>query len=117
MLDKEGPQFPDVYNMSDFSIEAYAKGNWLMVIDFELEQRSVVLLTIIIGRSCEPFYYHLNGDTLARIKKRSRFQLDSGGEIKAGDLFDPRLSAGVGRRSRSICVCSVSAPTQSGRLA
>jgi len=69
ILDKEGPQFPDVYNMSDFSIEAYAKGNWPMVIDFELEQQSDVLLTIAM-EGVEPFYFHLNGNNLSRHQEK-----------------------------------------------
>ena len=95
MLDKEGPQFPDVYNMSDFSIEAYAKGNWPMVIDFELEQQSVVLLTIMM-EGVEPFYYHLNGNTLARHQEKLTIPTRFGDAAKPATYSIRGLSAVVG---------------------
>jgi hypothetical protein len=95
MLDKEGPQFPDAYNMSDFSIEAYAKGNWPMVIDFELEQRSVVLVTIIM-EGVEPFYYYLNGNALARHQEKLTIPERFGNTAKPATYSIRGLSANFG---------------------
>jgi hypothetical protein len=69
VLDAEGPQFPETFNMSDFSMIAYVRGGWPMVIDFQLEQPAIVLLTIAAD-GIEPFYYHLDARNIARHQEK-----------------------------------------------
>jgi hypothetical protein len=60
LLDKSGPQLPFVFSMSAFSVMGFAKGNWPVVIDFLLEQDSLVLV-IVAPEGMEPVIYRLDG--------------------------------------------------------
>lgn len=49
-LDKLGPLFPaTAYSMSNFSVEGVVKGNWPIVVDYELEADSTAEVTISIN--------------------------------------------------------------------
>ena len=60
LLDKSGPQLPFVFSMSAFSVMGFAKGDWPVVLDFLLEQDSL-LLVIIAPEGMEPVVYRLDG--------------------------------------------------------
>lgn len=60
LLDKKGPQLPGVFNMSNFSIMGFVKGNWPVVLDYYLEQ-DALLIVVIAPEGMEPVIYHLNG--------------------------------------------------------
>jgi len=45
-----GPAFPAIFNMSNFSVEAFVQGGWPMVICYELESNSTATLTIGDGK-------------------------------------------------------------------
>jgi hypothetical protein len=60
LLDKHGPQFADTFSMSSFSVLAYAKGSWPLVIDYQQEKESFALLVVAV-EGIEPFYYRLQG--------------------------------------------------------
>src|SRR5712692_3887505 len=64
LLDKHGPQFADVFSMSSFSVLAYAKGGWPLVIDYQQEKESFALLTVA-AEGVDPFYYRLQGGSKA----------------------------------------------------
>ena len=46
-LSKEGPQFPESLRMSDFQVTGLAKGGWPVVVDYDAQPGSYVLLTIV----------------------------------------------------------------------
>lgn len=60
VLDKEGPQLPQLYSMSTFSVMGFSKGNWPVVIDYLLEQDSL-LLFIVAPEGQKPQIFRLDG--------------------------------------------------------
>jgi len=60
-LDKNGPYVAPVYSMSSFAIMGYAKGNWPVVVDYLVEQDSLVLL-VVSAEGKPPQVYHLPGE-------------------------------------------------------
>jgi hypothetical protein len=60
MLDKHGPQLPPIFSMSVFSIMGFAKGNWPVVIDYLLEQDSL-LLVVVAPDGQKPQIFRLDG--------------------------------------------------------
>jgi hypothetical protein len=60
LLDKNGPQLPLVFNMSAFSVMAFAKGTWPVVFDYLLEQDSLLVI-VIAAEGFAPVVYRLNG--------------------------------------------------------
>jgi hypothetical protein len=65
ILSKEGPQFAPLYSMSTLSFEAFVKGDWPLVIDFEPLETSIILFSITTD-GAEPFTYQLDGSRLGR---------------------------------------------------
>lgn len=59
-IDKKGPQEPAVFSMSAFTVMGFAKGNWPIVVDYLLEQDSL-LIFVIAPEGSEPIIYRLNG--------------------------------------------------------
>ena len=60
LLDKKGPQLPGVFNMSNFYIMGFAKGSWPVVVDYFLEQDSL-LIVVVAPEGMVPAIYHLDG--------------------------------------------------------
>ena len=60
LIDKKGPQEPAVFSMSAFTVMGFAKGNWPIVIDYLLEQDSL-LIAVIAPEGAEPLIFRLNG--------------------------------------------------------
>jgi len=60
LLDKKGPQFPDAFTMSSFGVQAFVKGNWPVILEYELEQSSLILVTIVVP-GVQTAYYRLEG--------------------------------------------------------
>ena len=60
-LDKNGPYLAPLYSMSTFAIMGYAKGNWPVVVDYQVEQNSLVLL-VVSAEGKPPQVYHLPGE-------------------------------------------------------
>jgi hypothetical protein len=46
-LSRSGPQFPDSLRMSDFQVTGFAKGGWPVVVDYEAEPGTYLLLTVV----------------------------------------------------------------------
>ncbi len=46
-LSRNGPQFPASLRMSDFHVTGFAKGGWPVVIDYDAEPGTYVLLTVV----------------------------------------------------------------------
>lgn len=59
ILDKKGPQFPDAFTMSSFGVQGYLKGNWPVVLEYEVEEPALVLVTIA-APGIETAYYRLD---------------------------------------------------------
>jgi hypothetical protein len=64
LLDKNGPQFANVFSMSSFSVLGYAKGGWPIVIDYQQQQESFALVTVSTD-GIDPFYYRLRASDRA----------------------------------------------------
>jgi hypothetical protein len=60
VLDKLGPQVPPLYTMSNFSVMGFSKGNWPIVIDYVLDQDSLVLV-VIAPEGQKPQLFRLDG--------------------------------------------------------
>jgi hypothetical protein len=60
VLDKLGPQIPPLYTMSTFSVMGFSKGNWPIVVDYLLEQDSLVLI-VIAPEGQKPQIFRLDG--------------------------------------------------------
>lgn len=60
LLDKRGPLLAPIFNMSGFSIMGFSKGNWPVVIDYALEQDSL-LIVVIAPEGFEPILYRIDG--------------------------------------------------------
>lgn len=58
MLDKHGPYFAPVFSMSNFSVMGFVRGEWPIVIDYQLEEDALVL-AIIAPEGAEPLLYRL----------------------------------------------------------
>jgi hypothetical protein len=76
ILTEKGPQFPLVFNMSSFQVVGFAKGNWPMVLDYELLPGTLGLVTVT-SEGIEPYYYRLDpqlpGRQLIRLQLPARF--------------------------------------------
>ena len=46
-LSRNGPQFPTTLRMNDFEVTGFSKGGWPVVVDYEAEQGTYVLLTVV----------------------------------------------------------------------
>jgi hypothetical protein len=60
LIDKKGPQEPAIFSMSTFTVMGFAKGSWPVVIDYLLEQDSL-LIVVIAPEGTEPIIYRLDG--------------------------------------------------------
>ena len=60
VLDKKGPQFPDTFTMSSFGVQAFVRGDWPVILEYELEQSSLIMVTIA-APDVQPAYYRLDG--------------------------------------------------------
>lgn len=60
LLDRRGPQLPPVFNMSAFSAMGFSKGNWPVVVDYFLEQDSL-LIFVVAPEGSEPIIYRVDG--------------------------------------------------------
>ena len=68
-----GPQFPDSYDPSNFSIKALVNTNWPMVVEYELEQGSTAVITIQVMEA-DPFTQTLVGEGMGK-PRTARFTL------------------------------------------
>jgi hypothetical protein len=99
VLDKLGPQVPPLYTMSTFSVMGFSKGNWPIVVDYLLEQDSLVLI-VIAPEGQKPQIFRLDG------KKghwQTRLQLPPamGNELRVSQYLVQTLDNNVGAVSPS----------------
>jgi hypothetical protein len=59
-LAEHGPVFSSLFNMSEFDILAFAKGDWPAVLDYELTPGTVGFL-MLFSEGVDPFYFRLSG--------------------------------------------------------
>lgn len=62
-LSQNGPQFPALFTMSSLSVVGFVQGNWPMVLDYELREPGIYLVTISVEGQ-DPFEYLLDGSRL-----------------------------------------------------
>ena len=68
-----GPQFPDSYDPSDFSFRALVDSNWPMAVEYELERRATVVITIEV-KAALPFTQTLVGEGMGQ-RQATQFTL------------------------------------------
>lgn len=59
ILSEKGPQFPGAFSMSAITVMAFVKGNWPFVIEYEMRQPGIALLSIVAD-GVAPFIYQLD---------------------------------------------------------
>jgi hypothetical protein len=77
VLSKRGPQFPDKYNLSDFSFKAFVRGGWPFFIDYELEQPGRLTLTIA-AKNAPPFTYEFKETSVGRHNEKIKLPASLG---------------------------------------
>ncbi|MBV9082510.1 MAG: hypothetical protein JOZ62_07545, partial [Acidobacteriaceae bacterium] len=58
-----GPQCPLLYSMSSLSVLGFVQGSWPMVLDYELREPGIYLVTVSVEGQ-DPFQYLLDGSTV-----------------------------------------------------
>jgi hypothetical protein len=81
-LAESGPRFSDAYNMSAFTLLGLVKGNWPIVIDYQLERTGLIFVEINPSNA-EPFYYRLDGTKTERQQVIFRLPGLFGTDLKA----------------------------------
>ena len=61
LLSDHGPQCPDMYSMSAITVLGFVRGNWPMVLDYELREAGIYLVTVSV-EGLAPFSYLLDGN-------------------------------------------------------
>ena len=97
LLDTSGPQVRRLSktNKSAFSVQAFVRGNWPMVIDYELQQSGFVLITIT-REGIEPFYYRIDGTRPGRRQEVIRIPFRFGQSPKPAQYTILALSDNLG---------------------
>src|SRR5579871_4156973 len=83
MLSDHGPQTPKVFSMSSFSLMGFVKGNWPAVLDYEVRQPGLYLLTVSTDNAV-PFSYLLEGAQPGRRIVIMRLPARFGAQAKPG---------------------------------
>jgi hypothetical protein len=99
ILDKQGPQLGALFSMSAFAVMGFSRGNWPIVVDYLLEEDSL-LLVVISPEGQRPLVYRLDG------KKghwQTRIQLPSsvGNQLRVSEYLVQTLDNSVGLVSPS----------------
>lgn len=98
-LDKLGPQLPPLYTMSTFSVMGFSKGNWPVVIDYLLEQDSLVLV-VIAPEGQKPQIFRLDGKK-GHWQTRIQLPPEIGNELRVSQYLVQTLDNSVGSVSPS----------------
>ncbi len=98
-LDKLGPQLPPLYTMSTFSVMGFSKGNWPVVIDYLLEQDSLVLV-IIAPEGQKPQIFRLDGKK-GHWQTRIQLPPEIGNELRVSQYLIETMDNSVGSVSPS----------------
>jgi hypothetical protein len=98
-LDKLGPQVPPLYTMSTFSIMGFSKGNWPVVVDYLLEQDSLVLV-VIAPEGQKPQIFRLDGKK-GHWQTRIQLPPEIGNELRVSQYLIQTLDNNVGSVSAS----------------
>jgi hypothetical protein len=64
-LSKEGPQFPPSFTMSAVTVLGFARGNWPVVLDYEVYGPGLYLVSIT-AEGVDPYVYRLTPATVGR---------------------------------------------------
>jgi hypothetical protein len=83
VLSERGPQFPSEFSMSNLSVVGFVKGDWPMVLDYEVREPGMFLLSIS-AEGVAPFFYVLEGTQPARRQQILRIPARFGNQPIAG---------------------------------
>ena len=99
MLDKQGPQMPQLFSLSSFGVMGFSKGNWPIVVDYLLEEDSL-LLVVISPEGQKPLTYRLDG---RKGHWQTRIQLPPsvGDQLRVSQYLVQTLGNNVGQVSPS----------------
>ncbi|HUI82966.1 MAG TPA: hypothetical protein VL240_02015 [Candidatus Binatia bacterium] len=99
LLDKQGPQVPPLYSMSTFSVMGFSKGNWPVVVDYTLEQDSLVLV-VIAPEGQKPQMFRLDGKK-GHWQTRLQLPQEIGNQLRVSQYLVQTLDNNVGAVSPS----------------
>jgi len=97
MLDKHGPQLPPIFSMSTFSIMGFSKGNWPVVIDYVLEQDSL-LLVVIAPEGQKPQIFRLDGKK-GHWQTKIQLPPEIGDQLRVSEYLVQTLDNNIGQVS------------------
>ena len=84
ILSDRGPQFPPEFSMSNISVVGFVKGDWPMVLDYEVKQPGLFLLSVS-AEGVAPFFYILEGSQPGRRQQILRIPARFGSQPKVGN--------------------------------
>ena len=98
-LDKHGPQMPPIFSMSAFSIMGFSKGNWPVVVDYLLEQDSLLLVGVS-PEGQKPQIFRLDGKK-GHWQTRIQLPAEIGDQLRVSEYLIQTLDNSVGQVSPS----------------
>jgi hypothetical protein len=103
-LSEHGPQCPLLYSMSSLSVAGFVKGGWPMVLDYELREPGIYLVTVTVEGQ-NPFQYLLDGTRIGHQQQVFTLPDRLGSKIVVGNCTLSALSNIPGEvRSRYVRV-------------
>lgn len=94
-LSEHGPQFPEMFSMSTISLLGFVRGNWPLVLEYELKQPGVYLLTALAD-GAEPFFYLLDQRRAGRQQQILQLPARFGSQPRPGTFTIRALTEGPG---------------------
>ena len=84
-LSQRGPQFPDLLHMSRFQVTGFLRASWPMILDYEAEQGSHTVLTIV-PESGQAFTTVLPTQQTGRQRIRMTAPANIGGDLRIANF-------------------------------
>lgn len=98
-LDKQGPQLPPLFSLSSFGVMGFSKGNWPIVVDYLLEEDSLVLV-VVSPEGQKPLIYRLDGKK-GHWQTRIQLPPSVGDQLRVSQYLVQTLDNNVGQVSPS----------------
>ncbi len=98
-LDKFGPQLPPIFSMSSFAVMGFSRGNWPIVVDYLLEEDSL-LLVVIAPEGLKPMIYRLDGKK-GHWQTRIQLPASGGDQLRVSQYLVQTLGNNMGQISPS----------------
>jgi hypothetical protein len=95
VLDKNGPQVPDVHSTSYLTVLGYTRGNWPVVVDYQIFQRCFVYITVFTD-GADPYFVRLEGANPGRYQQRITLPVRFSDEPKPAQYIIRAMTDSVG---------------------